>query len=427
MKPFIYIHNIRLVEVAFFLLCSLLVSSCGGSKNVEPKVFTVTASAGDGGSISPGSISVQGGQSASFTVNANTGYSISNVTGCNGSLVGNIFTTGSITATCNVTANFSRNSYMVTAIANEGGRITPGSLSVLYEQTGQFSVVADENYRIAEVNGCGGNLIGELYTTAAINTACTVNASFVFVPIGGLNDTGINWCANTATHNLDCPVIDFEGQDGDVGRDAQARAGNLAKIGGGSAGFDYTKIGADGRVLPIQDVAWDANGTEAVGSQWSCVRDNVTGLIWEIKTNNGGLQDRYHSYSWYNPDIENNGGDAGTQNGGNCAGSACDIHAFLLAVNSQSLCGVSDWRLPTSLELMSLLHNGHDYALHYSNPKVDTDYFPNMPNTLSITYWSSSAMAQRSSSAWVVSFTTGDVEFNLKNEKRHVRLVRVGK
>ena len=39
----------------------------------------------------------------------------------------------------------------------------------------------------------------------------------------------------------------FPRQDGDFGRDALARAGQLTKIGGGEAGFDFTKISNSGQ------------------------------------------------------------------------------------------------------------------------------------------------------------------------------------
>ncbi len=395
----------------------VITSACSVQASFSLNSYTVTATAGEGGSISLASSAVNHGATTTFEVTADAGYSIDAVSGCGGSLSGSTYTTGSITSSCTVMASFSRNSYMVTAIATAGGQITPGSLSVLHGETAQFSVVADANHRIVEVTGCGGSLAGETYTTGAITAACTIDASFAFEPIGDLNDTGIDWCANANTNNLDCPVAGFEGQDGDFGRDAKARAGTLTKIGGGAAGFDYTKIAADGSVLPIQDVTWDANGTETAGSQWSCVRDNVTGLIWEVKTTNGGLRDMNHTYSWYNPDNTTNGGGAGTQNGGICSGSACDTHAFVQAVNNQGLCGASDWRMPTRKELLSIVHNGRII------PAIDTAYFPNTP---SVWFWSSSPNADGSAYAWNVYFYYGHVNGFYKDYGRRVRLVRAG-
>ena len=393
-------------------------SACSVQASFSLDSYSVTATAGEGGGISPGSATVNHGATTSFAVTPQSGYSIANVTGCNGSLSGNTYTTGAVTSACAVQASFTQ-AYTITAIAGIGGSITPGSLTVAAGQTAQFSVVANTNQQIASVTGCGGSLVGETFTTAPIADDCTINASFAFLAIGGLNDTGIDWCANGNTNNLDCleGEAGFEGQDGEFGRDAKARAGTLTKIGGGAAGFDYTKIAADGSVLAIQDVTWDANGTEAAGSQWSCVRDNVTGLIWEIKTTDGGLRDRNHTYSWYNPDSNTNGGTAGLQNGGSCSGSDCDTHAFVQAVNSQGVCGATDWRMPTRRELMSIVNNGQ------VSPTIDTAYFPNTP---SVWFWSSSPYAGYPTSAWGVVFNNGLVGDGNKNGKGRVRLVRAG-
>lgn len=224
-----------------------------------------------------------------------------------------------------------------------------------------------------------------------------------------LNDTGIDWCADGSQNNLDCPVQGFEGQDGHYGRDAQAAAGKLPKVGAGAAGFDFTKL--------------DANGEELAqsASDWSCVRDNHTGLIWEVKqpAGSGGLRDASHTYTWYNPDNSTNGGDAGTQNGGTCQGSACDTQAFVNAVNSQGLCGASDWRLPSVNELFSIVHNGR------IEPAIDQAYFPHTPQYG--WYWSSSPYAYYSNVAWGVNFSYGYVDSYFKSYGNfHVRLVRAG-
>ncbi|EKA4523126.1 DUF1566 domain-containing protein [Vibrio cholerae] len=225
-----------------------------------------------------------------------------------------------------------------------------------------------------------------------------------------LNDTGIDWCADGNQNNLDCPVQGYEGQDGEHGRDALARKGQLQKIGGGAAGFDFTKLDGNGEELPES------------ASDWSCVRDNVTGLIWEVKqpAGSGGLRDANHTYSWYNPDNSSNGGYAGKQNGGTCQGSACDTYAFVNAVNSQGLCGASDWRLPSVHELFSIVHSGR------SAPKIDPSYFPHTSQHSG--YLSSSPLAYSFHSVWGVDF--GNRSYQLeqlyKDLNEHVRLVRAG-
>ncbi|WP_445428002.1 Lcl C-terminal domain-containing protein [Alishewanella sp. HL-SH05] len=392
-----------------------ITSTCSVQASFTVNSYTVSATTGSGGSISPGSAIVAHGGTTSFILTPQTGFSIASVSGCNGSLNGNTYTTSAITSSCSVQASFNQNSYMVTAIATEGGQITPGSLNVLHEQTAQFSAIPDDNYRIVEVTGCGGSLAGETYTTAAITASCSINAKFAFAPIGGLNDTGIDWCANGDTANsLDCPVTGFEGQDGEFGRDASARTGALTKIGGGAAGFDYTKIATDGSVLEIQNAAWEANGTEAAGNQWSCVRDNVTGLIWEVKTTDGGMRDFKKGYTWYNPDSNTNGGYAGLPS---ISSSAPDTNAFVQAVNSQGLCGANDWRMPTHRELLSIVHNGRFL------PSIDIAYFPHVTAG---TFWSSSPNAMVSTSAFYVAFDYGRTGAIGKNVAFGVRLVRSG-
>jgi subtilisin family serine protease len=69
--------------------------------------YTVTPSAGTGGSISPNTPqTVDHGATTQFTVTPSTGYSIDTVTGCGGTLSGSAYTTGAITEHCAVTAQF---------------------------------------------------------------------------------------------------------------------------------------------------------------------------------------------------------------------------------------------------------------------------------------------------------------------------------
>jgi len=72
------------------------------------KSYTVTATAGSGGSIDPPSQTVNHGNVASFTVTPDPGYQIASVTGCNGDIDGNIYTTGAIISNCTISAGFSQ-------------------------------------------------------------------------------------------------------------------------------------------------------------------------------------------------------------------------------------------------------------------------------------------------------------------------------
>lgn len=176
----------------------------------------------------------------------------------------------------------------------------------------------------------------------------------------------------------------------------------------GHAGFSFTKLDSNGQPLA------------ASATEWSCVKDNVTGLIWEIHTDDGGLRDKNNIYSWYNPDATTNGGDAGTQNGGSCTGGiACDTQSYVTAMNAQGLCGYHDWRMPTVTELQGLM----DYSIPYPRPTIDTNYFP---DTQASYYWSSSAAAGDNIYAMSCNFYTGECNSFIKVNGVQLRLVRSG-
>ena len=88
-------------------------------------LFTVTASAGVGGSLSPATAqTVASGDSTSFTVTAASGYQVAAVSGCGGSLAGSIYTTAAIVADCQVSATFGISSYAVNFSAGANGSLS---------------------------------------------------------------------------------------------------------------------------------------------------------------------------------------------------------------------------------------------------------------------------------------------------------------
>ena len=150
--------------------------------------------------------------------------------------------------------------------------------------------------------------------------------------------------------------------------------------------------------------------------QWPCVRDSKTGLLWEIKTRDGGLQDASHNYSWFVPDSNSNGGFAGYRNKGICPMSLCNTQSYIKAINHQKLCNKSNWRLPTREELRSII----SYQIKYPGPVVDQRFFP---NTLSQFYWSSVPDANNKDSAWGIGFSFGYDYAYFKSDHGYVRLV----
>jgi YD repeat-containing protein len=148
--------------------------------SINTTTYTVTPSAGPNGTISPSTPqTVDYNSTTSFTVSPDAGYHIASVSGCGGTLTGNIYTTGPITSDCTVTASFAVNAYTVTPSAGANGTIDPSTpQTVNYNSTISFTVTPNTGYSIASVTGCGGTLSGNTYTTGPITSNCTVTASF---------------------------------------------------------------------------------------------------------------------------------------------------------------------------------------------------------------------------------------------------------
>ncbi|MFN2267945.1 MAG: InlB B-repeat-containing protein, partial [Desulfonatronovibrio sp.] len=149
---------------------------------------TITATAGEGGSISPsGSVDIIDNEQAEFIVTADEGYSIDDVTGCGGSLSGDTYNTAPVTSACTVEAVFraGAETHTVTASAGTGGSISPDQRVVSHGDTTTFTVTPNSNYRIDRVTGCGGTLSGSTYTTGPVTSDCQVSALFSYVPSPG--------------------------------------------------------------------------------------------------------------------------------------------------------------------------------------------------------------------------------------------------
>ena len=144
----------------------------------QTTTYTVSTSAGTGTAISPSSAQVASGGSTSFTVTLSAGYDTLVVSGCGGSLVGNTYTTGAITADCTVTAGATEITYTVSTSSGTGvASLSCNDSTVTYGASTTCTASLATGYETLTLSGCSGSAGGSPYSTGAIYADCTVSAS----------------------------------------------------------------------------------------------------------------------------------------------------------------------------------------------------------------------------------------------------------
>ena len=145
-------------------------------------------------------------------------------------------------------------------------------------------------------------------------------------------------------------------------------------------------------------------------TDWGCTRANESGLLWEIKTVEPGPRHPDRTFSQFTP----------AYNPSRELGGVNDAEGYVGAVNAQRLCGASDWRLPTRLELLGLV----DYRGAPNTLAIAAAYFPNPPTKLSKSvFWSGSAAAGAGTNAWGVDFADGSAGDDNRSVNYALRLV----
>ncbi len=191
-----------------------------------------------------------------------------------------------------------------------------------------------------------------------------------------LPDTGQTECYdNSRTIPCPQPGEPFYGQDAQYSRNPHS----------------YTKLDENGNDLP-DDTTY----------LWPMVRDNVTGLIWDVKTDDVySIHSKYQYYDWYN---------------------AQDV--FIATLNKENFGGYSDWRLPTVKELSGIV----DRSKFYPEITVNEDYFYHTHTPISQSYepifWSSTNIPDNSGVVWGVVFWIGNMQYDIPSYQLSVRAVR---
>lgn len=173
--------------------------------------------------------------------------------------------------------------------------------------------------------------------------------------------------------NDDAGGLNGSGVATGFGRDTQALTNDGAD---GPLGFSFANV---------------ANAAAAGGN---CVRDKVTGLLWEPKQG-AGLHNPASTFD------------------------VAGLAAHVAAVNAANTCGFNDWALPTTGELSTLVDNGTATA-----PVVSTSW---LTNQASAPYWTGTTYANGAGTdAWIVDFATGTLSVQPATTMNRVRLVSRG-
>ncbi len=222
--------------------------------------------------------------------------------------------------------------------------------------------------------------------------------------VDGIIDMGETFTSDKlspGTHHITLTVTDSEGATGLDTVVITIATGRLPDTGQTTSYTDTFGEDSDYDINAPAYTKLDASGNDldAGAYEWAMVRDDVTGLIWEVKTDDGFIHDKDDTYTWL--DAQN---------------------TFIAQLNRDRFGGHSDWRLPTIKELYNIAHKGKDYS-----PVINTAYFP---NTMSTAYWSSTARANSTDSVWIVHFSNGSLHYmdtgDIHGHSYNVRAVRGG-
>ena len=153
--------------------------------------YTITASAGVGGSISPsGVIIVDYGGSQFFTITPNLGYHIVDVL-VNGTSLGPVssYNVADVTGDTTISASFGLDSFTIVASAGVGGSISPnGTVSVPFDSNQSFVVSFDSGYHVADV------LVDGVSVGAV--------TSYIFPSVASDHTIVANFTANSGTYHI---------------------------------------------------------------------------------------------------------------------------------------------------------------------------------------------------------------------------------
>ena len=201
----------------------------------------------------------------------------------------------------------------------------------------------------------------------------------------------------------------------DISNTTSANDGVYSVVVSNSAGT----VTSSNATLTVTRYSLVADASGGFYDKTECVKDNKTGLIWEGKTASPSTS-RLGTSTYSNYDGTGVGQKA---DGSNASASeisaASNSMGYRQSVNDSSLCGFTDWEMPSKEQLLGIVD-----AAYY--PKINPTWFP---HTRQGTYWSSSPNVSNAADAWGVNFLDGLAYINLFRSvtvDHPVRLVRCG-
>jgi hypothetical protein len=176
----VVVDGVSVGAVSSYLMNVTTANEHSISASFAIKTYSLGASAGSGGSISPGSVSVNCGAGQTFSIAPNACYRITDVV-VDGASVGAVgsYTFSNVQTNHSISANFAINTYTISASAGAGGSISPGSVSVNCGAGQTFTITPNACYRIADVvvDGTSVGAVGS-YTFSNVQTNRSISATF---------------------------------------------------------------------------------------------------------------------------------------------------------------------------------------------------------------------------------------------------------
>ena len=149
------------------------------------------------------------------------------------------------------------------------------------------------------------------------------------------------------------------------------------------------------------------------------VTDDRTGLMWEKKSDDGGIHDKDNTYTWW----------SGVQTIVPYAMNGTMVNGFLSTLNTAPcFAGHCDWRIPNNTELLSLVNYQQFDPATFSAFNTACTAGCSVTTcscTVSSDYWSSSTYRDSPDYAWGVA-SDGGVSAHVKILATSVRAVRGG-